>query len=190
MAGTGNSRDWEATAALVRRARSGDERAFTELLNSHRSAITSTLVACGVRQRETAQDLAQDVALKAWTQLDRLIDARSFTAWLRRIAANSARDHLRRLAVRREDELDAAIRVESEDDPHSHAERIAEIRLMLTALDSEDSEVVELLVARANGETIETMARRLDLTQGALKMRLMRVRKRLRLRLDELRTGG
>jgi RNA polymerase sigma-70 factor (ECF subfamily) len=189
MTGTGNPRDWEATAVLVRRARRGDEGAFSELLDGHRSAITSTLVACGVRQPETAQDLAQDVALKAWTQLDRLVDPRSFTAWVRRIAANAARDHLRRLAVRKEDELDAAVRVESDDDPHLHAERIAEIRLMLTALDSEDAEVVELLVARADGETVDAMSRRLGLTQGALKMRLMRVRKRLRARLAELRAG-
>jgi RNA polymerase sigma factor (sigma-70 family) len=190
MAASGDSRDWEATATLVRRARAGDQVAFTELLESHRSAITSTLVACGVRQPETASDLAQDVAIRAWTQLGRLADPRSFTAWVRRIAANAARDHLRRMAVRKEDELDAALHVEADDDPHLHAERLAEIRLMLTALDSEDAEVVELLVARANGETIEAMARRLDLTRGALKMRLMRVRKRLRARLDELRSGG
>jgi RNA polymerase sigma-70 factor (ECF subfamily) len=184
-----DARDFDAVAVLVRRARAGDQPAFTELLDSHRSAISSTLVACGVRQAETAQDLAQDVALKAWTQLDRLQDPKSFTAWVRRIAANAARDHLRRLAVRKEDELDAAVHVESDDDPHLHAERIAEIRLMMTALDSEDAEVVDLLVARANGEPVAAMADRLELTEGALKMRLMRVRKRLRLRLDELRRG-
>lgn len=183
------ARDFDAVAVLVRRARAGDQGAFTELLDSHRDAITSTLVACGVRRSETARDLAQDVALKTWTQLDRLQDPRSFTAWVRRIAANAARDHLRRLAVRREDELDAAVHIESGDDPHLHAERVAEIRLMMTALDSEDAEVVELLVARVNGESVTAMADRLGLTEGALKMRLMRVRKRLRVRLDELRRG-
>jgi RNA polymerase sigma factor (sigma-70 family) len=180
---------WEASAALVRRARSGDQGAFAELLNDHRDAITSTLFACGVRQRETAKDLAQDVAFKAWDQLDRLKDPRTFKPWVRRIAANAARDHLRRMAVRKEDELDAALHVESDDDPLTQAERMAEIRLMLTALDSEDAEVVELLVAKANGESIESMAARLELSDGAVKMRLMRVRKRLRKKLEELRLG-
>ncbi len=180
---------WEATADLVRRARSGDERAFSELLQTHRAAVTSTLVACGVRQPETAQDLAQDVALKAWARLSSLNDPRTFKAWIRRIAANAARDHLRRMAVRKEDELDAALSLESDDDPYRQAERVAEIRLMMTALDSEDREVVELLVAKANGESIESMADRLSLSEGALKMRLMRVRKRLRQRLEELRLG-
>lgn len=180
---------WDATASLVRLARSGDEAAFSELLGSHRTAITSTLFACGVRQPDTAQDLAQDVALRAWDRLSGLKDPRTFKAWVRRIAANAARDHLRRMAVRKEDELDAALHVESDDDPHEHAERIAEVRLMMTALDSEDAEVVELLIAKADGESIQSMAERLELSEGALKMRLMRVRKRLRKRLEDLRLG-
>ncbi len=180
---------WEASAALVRRARSGDQGAFAELLTNHRDAITSTLFACGVRQPETAKDLAQDVAFRAWDQLSRLKDPRTFKAWVRRIAANAARDHLRRMAVRKEDELDAALHVESDDDPHHQSERMAEARLMMTALDSENPEVVELLVAKANGESIASMAERLNLSEGALKMRLMRVRKRLRKKLEELRLG-
>lgn len=189
METTNQPSEWDATAALVRRARTGDEQAFAELLRSHRAAVTSTLVACGVRQPETAQDLAQDVAIRAWDRLPTLKDPRAFKAWIRRIAANAARDHLRRMAVRKEDELDAALDVESDDDPYQQAERVAEIRLMMTALDSEDREVVELLVAKANGESIESMADRLSLSEGALKMRLMRVRKRLRQRLEELRLG-
>jgi RNA polymerase sigma-70 factor (ECF subfamily) len=190
VSSTNDSSRWEATAQLVRRARTGDEGAFADLLRSHRAAITSTLVACGVRQPETAQDLAQDVALRAWDRLDSLKDPRTFKAWVRRIAANAARDHLRRMAVRKEDELDAALHVESDDDPHMQAERVAEARLMMAVLDSEDTEVVELLVAKANGESIASMAERLVLSEGALKMRLMRVRKRLRKKLEELRSGG
>ena len=189
MVSTKDSGQWKASAALVRRARSGDQNAFAELLNSHRNAITSTLFACGVRQPETAKDLAQDVAFKAWDQLDRLKDPRTFRAWVRRIAANAARDHLRRVAVRKEDELDVAVHVESDDDPYRQSERMAELRLMLAALDSEDAEVVELLVAKADGESIESMAARLELSDGAVKMRLMRVRKRLRKKLEELRLG-
>ncbi len=189
MSVTNDASAWEATAVLVRRARSGDERAFAELLQSHRAAITSTLFACGVRQPETAQDLAQDVALRVWNSLSSLNDPRTFKAWVRRIAANAARDHLRRMAVRKEDELDAALHVESDDDPHVQAERLAELRLMMTALDSEDAEVVELLMAKADGESIESIAGRLSLSEGALKMRLMRVRKRLKKKLEELRLG-
>ncbi len=57
---------------------------FRKLLEQHRSAVTSTLFACGVRCSETAEDLAQDVALRAWQRLDGLKDPRTFSAWLQR----------------------------------------------------------------------------------------------------------
>lgn len=189
MATRQNPGQWEETAALVRRARSGDQSSFAELLQSHRDAITSTLFACGVRQRDTAMDLAQDVALKAWDRLGDLKDPRTFTAWVRRIAANAARDHLRRMAVRREDELDAALHVAADDDPHDQAERLAEIRLMVAVLDTEDPETVELMTAKAAGESIASIAATLEISEAALKMRMMRVRKRLRKKLEALRTG-
>jgi len=111
-------------------------------------------------------------------------------AWVRRIAANAARDHLRRMAVRKEDVLDAAVHVASDDDPHALAERLAEVRLMLAVLDDEDPETVDLMTAKAHGESIASMAARLEISEGALKMRLMRVRKRLRKKLDSLRAGN
>jgi len=181
---------WDEIEILVRRACGGDDEAFRGLLEGHRSAVVSTLFACGVRCPETARDLAQDVALKAWRKLDGLKDPRTFPAWLRRIAANAARDHLRRAAVRREDELEDALHLEGGEDPHDRAERVAEVRLMLAALTDEDDEIVRLLIARAEGVSVEALAETMEISSDALKMRTMRARKRLRARLDELRRGG
>jgi len=185
-----DSSKWDAIEFLVRRARKGDHDAFRTLLDEHRSAIVSTLFACGVRCPETARDLAQEVALRAWTKLEVLKDPRTFPAWVRRIAANATRDHLRRTAVRREDELDAALELEGGDDPSERAERVAEVRLMLAALTEEDDEVIQILVARAEGVSGETLAGSMGITTDALKMRVMRARKRLRARLAELRGGA
>jgi len=172
---------------LVNRARDGDDDAFRELLQSHRAAVTSTLVACGVRTADTAEDLAQEVALRAWSRLPTLVKSGSFTAWIRRIAANAARDHLRRLAARREQDLQDALNLADPDDPETRSERMAELRLMLAALAAEDPEVVELLGARAEGVSVATLAARTGVTEGALKMRLSRARRRLRQRLEEMR---
>jgi len=182
--------NWDRIEVLVRRARRGDQEAFRDLLEDHRSAVVSTLFACGVRCGETAGDLAQDVALRSWQKLDSLKEPRTFPAWVRRIAANAARDHLRRTAVRREDELDEALQLETGDDPYDRAERMSEVRLMLAALADEDTEVVELLTARANGVSVEALAVKMEISADALKMRVMRARKRLRSRLEELRRGG
>ncbi len=181
---------WDEIAALVRRARRGDEAAFAELLERHREAVTSTLIACGVRSRETARDLAQDVAIRAWRSLERLEDPRSFPAWLRRIAANAARDHLRRAAVRSERALDEALDLASDDDPHERSERRSELRLMLAALEAEDEASRRLVLARADGVGIAELAAREGLSVGAVKMRLLRIRQRLRGRLEAMRDRG
>ena len=183
------SNRWDRISELVQRSRSGDQESFRELLESHRSAVTSTLFACGVRCEETARDLAQDVAIKAWTRLGTLKEPRTFSAWIRRIAANAARDELRRTAVRREDALEQATDLAADDDPLFDIERMAEIRFMLAAMADEDEEVVRLLVARANGVGMEALAEEIGVSVPALKMRLMRARKRLRTRLDDLRKG-
>lgn len=181
---------WEGIALLVRRAAEGDETAFADLLELHKRQVITTLSACGVRSHETAQDLAQDVAIRAWKSLARLQDPRSFPAWIRRIAANAARDHLRRMAVRREQTLEDALELASDDDPQLESERTAELRLMLAALEAEDPEGRELILAKANGVSIAELADRLRLSEGAVKMRLLRIRQRLRARLEQLRGGG
>ena len=190
MTGSSGDQQWVEIAEMVRSARAGSEDAFRHLLEQHRKAIASTLFACGVRCEETAKDLAQDVAIRAWTQLDRLYDHRAFPAWIRRIAANAARDHLRRSAVRKEDSLETAVAVESNDDPHAKAERVSEIRLMLAAIEEEDQETIDLLNARAEGIPISELAGAAGIAEAAMKMRLMRIRKRLRMRLDRLRKDG
>jgi RNA polymerase sigma-70 factor (ECF subfamily) len=178
---------WDAIELLVRRARRGDEDAFRDLVNQHRAAVTSTLFACGVRCEETAHDLAQEVTLRAWTKLRSLKDPRTFPAWVRRIAANAARDHLRRAAVAREEDLENAMTLDAGDNPHELAERSAELALMMAALAEEDDEVIQILVARAEGVSGEKLAQSLGISADALKMRVMRMRKRLRARLSELR---
>jgi RNA polymerase sigma-70 factor (ECF subfamily) len=185
----GTDHDWAAIADLVERTRRGDDDAFRELLERHRAVVTSTLVACGVRCPDTAGDLTQEIALKAWSRMSSLSDPRAFRAWLRRITANTARDHLRRSAARRETELEMALDIASADDPERTRERIAELRLMLTALAREDEEIVELLTARAAGAPVAELASRAGISEGALKMRMSRARTRLRRTLRDLRSG-
>lgn len=183
--------DLDRVEALVRAAAAGDATAFGALLELHRPAIGSTLAACGVRSRDTAFDLTQDVALRAWHKLPELRDPRAFPGWLRRVAANAARDHLRRRLARRETALEeAADGLVAPEDPRTLAERGEELRLMREALGEEGDEVVEMLTAQAEGTTIVELSERAGLSEGAVKMRLSRARDRLRRRLERLRGSG
>jgi RNA polymerase sigma-70 factor (ECF subfamily) len=174
-------------ARLVKASRKGDEDAFRQLLEEHRDAITSTLVACGVRSSETAHDLAQETALRAWTRLDSLRNPNTFSAWVRQIAANATRDYLRRLITRKEEPLDFVPEIADKSNPLDDLERKSELELMRSILEEEDGELVALLVDRAQGTSNRTLAERFGISDDAVKMRIMRARKRLSRRLQRLR---
>ena len=58
---------------------------------------------------------------------------------------------------------------------------------VMAALAEEDDEAIQILIARAEGVSGEKLAQSLGISVDALKMRVMRMRKRLRARLSELR---
>jgi RNA polymerase sigma-70 factor, ECF subfamily len=80
---------------LVRLAREGDPEAFGALIERHIGAVTSVALA-RLRDRDTAEDLAQEVFLRAQLHLDQLTDPERFGGWVCRMARNLAIDWLRR----------------------------------------------------------------------------------------------
>lgn len=76
-------------AALVRRACSGDERAFAELVAAHRSGIWAVCLRI-TGNRADAEDALQDTLLAAWRNLAQFRADAKFSTWLFRIAVNAA----------------------------------------------------------------------------------------------------
>jgi RNA polymerase sigma-70 factor (ECF subfamily) len=77
----------EAEEALIRRAQGGDQDAFAELAEEYWGRIYRWLLKT-IRCPHTAEDLTQDVFLKAWSALGSFQAGTSFRAWLFRIAGN------------------------------------------------------------------------------------------------------
>jgi RNA polymerase sigma-70 factor (ECF subfamily) len=80
---------------LVAEARSGDRSAFTELWKRH-SRSTFTRVYRITKNRADAEDVIQEVWLKAFVHLNTFDGRAKFSTWLTRIAINSALMTLRR----------------------------------------------------------------------------------------------
>lgn len=83
-----------ATAALVARAREGDERAFRELLGAYQDAFYA-LARRYVGSHEDADDVLQEGFVKIHRHLASLDRPEAFYPWARRILANTALDHIR-----------------------------------------------------------------------------------------------
>jgi RNA polymerase sigma-70 factor, ECF subfamily len=103
---------------LVRQARSGDARAFGDLVHKHQDAIFGLTVRM-VGEAATAEELTQDTFLRAWKNLAGFRGESRVSTWLYRIAVNLCLDHLgsrRNQQRRRETSLEI-----SEDGAHALA---------------------------------------------------------------------
>jgi RNA polymerase sigma-70 factor, ECF subfamily len=80
----------DAGAALVTRAREGDEAARRALYEKHAPWV-SGLAARMLRNRDEAADVLQDVFVIAFERLDTLREPAAFRAWLARITTSLVR---------------------------------------------------------------------------------------------------
>jgi RNA polymerase sigma-70 factor (ECF subfamily) len=87
---------------LIRRARGGDQDAFAELVMMHAERVYGALRRFGLDADE-ADEVAQEVFVRAWRGLDRFEERARFSTWLYRIAFNEAQRRLSRRPPRRAD---------------------------------------------------------------------------------------
>ncbi|MDQ1347966.1 MAG: hypothetical protein QG573_1340 [Acidobacteriota bacterium] len=172
--------------ALIAAARSGDERAFARLVERYQAPVFAAIVAIS-RDFAGAQDLAQEVFLRAWFGLGDLQSAASFPGWLQTIARNRARSHLawrQRQPPREELPLDLA---DAADPPDRRVEKAERRRLVLAALEAlpEDSRQVLLLHYMEELSTPK-IAQRLGISEAAVRQRLRRARRQMQEKAEDI----
>jgi RNA polymerase sigma-70 factor (ECF subfamily) len=84
-----------SVAELVVRARAGDQAAFAALYDRH-SRLVRAICFDATGHLAAAEDLSQEVFLRAYQKLHQLRDANRFLAWLCEIARRAGRDWRRR----------------------------------------------------------------------------------------------
>ena len=169
----------------VRAAVGGDREAFVRLIDATRSLVCGIALAI-VRDVELSRDVAQDVFLSAWVDLKKLRDPASFLPWLRQVTRNRAHHVLRtqrrcerRFTVQADELLAAA--VDPGRGPADELLAVEQRRMladMIASLPDETREVVTLYYRE--GQSAAQVASLLDLTEDAVRQRLLRARTRLR----------
>jgi RNA polymerase sigma-70 factor, ECF subfamily len=85
---------------LIRMARAGDQDAFAELVMLHADRVYGALRRFGLEAGD-ADEVTQEVFLRAWRGLPQFEERSRFSTWLYRIAFNEAQRRLSRRALPR-----------------------------------------------------------------------------------------
>lgn len=179
---------------LVRLAQEGSPEAYEELVTRYQSKVYSMALSF-TRNREAADDLAQEVFLKAYLALPKFHGKSEFGTWLYRISINHIRDYLRKKGRAKEVSLDDVAEVAFSDrEQAERAEMEKETEARRTMVQKFVQGLPEkyriiLTLRDIQGLPYEDISRVLRLSPGTVDSRLHRARRMLRVKLAPYMTG-
>lgn len=175
---------------LIHQTLSGDDRAFEILVGRYQSAVFGW-----IRQTlpytEQDEDLAQEVFIQAYFNLDTLREPSKFKGWLRQIARNVCISWLRRQKpfesyeklisdnqTREQIEMRSSQTVLTPEEHLLAHEAFANLENHLRYLSEVHQEIIRLYYFE--GLTYQEISETLNLSESAIKSRLHRAREQLR----------
>jgi RNA polymerase sigma-70 factor (ECF subfamily) len=177
-------REGLAAALLVARAKSGDAQAFDELVRRYRKRIFALALHLTGSSSE-ADDIAQDVFLKAYRALDTFEGRSEFFTWVYRMAVNRSINARRDRERRGEEDMDdprleLAVAVDAKGNPALATELRQTYARLLRALDAlpADMRTTVVLVALqgfSHGEAAVVQR----VSDGTIAWRMHEARRRL-----------
>jgi RNA polymerase sigma-70 factor, ECF subfamily len=184
----------ELERSLLKRLRDRDERAFRELLESHRDRVFNICFRM-LGHRHEAEDVAQEVFITVFKTIETFREEAKFSTWLYRVAVNHCKNRIKYLSRRHDrdrDELDegsngpnGAIGAPAPSAPDRALEGAQMEKLMQEAIASlEDDQRVVVVLRDVEDLSIEEICEITGLPDGTVKSRLHRARLVLRKRLQ------
>jgi RNA polymerase sigma factor (sigma-70 family) len=166
---------------LLERFAAGDLEAFEALFRQHQKQVYAWTVRI-VRDSGIAEDLTVETFWRIYRFRTRFDPAGNFRAWARRIATNSALDHLRH--ARRETELSEDYPAPPRGDPAVLNELRGNIRRAFLELPAKYRLVATL--ALIEEEPYNEIAEAMGISTALVKIRVFRAVRILRKRLNSL----
>jgi RNA polymerase sigma-70 factor (ECF subfamily) len=181
---------------LARQAQDGDESAFAEIMRRYSPRVFS-VASRFFRQRSLVEEAAQEVFLKAYTQLGSFEGRGSFEGWLTRIATNTCLNMLRSSKRRPEftvsdltDDEESWLEQQPAGDGREHASvenSLVAADLadrLLAVLPPEDQQA--LLMIDGEEASIKEVAEVTGWSESKVKVRAFRARRKLREAMEKL----
>jgi len=177
---------------LINLIRNGNKQLMTELYNRYSGIVYGKCLSL-VKNTNSAQDLAHDVMIKVFTNLDKFKGKSDFSYWVHAITYNHCMSFLRKKNKFSSQELiqeELVIASDEEETLNAKFLRDLQLDMLEKVLDNTRAEDKLLLnMYYQDGLSIKQMSRILELKESTVKMRLMRSRNRLAKQLNRLQNG-
>ena len=180
---------------LLRKAQQGDPDAFEKLVAPYEGKIYALCLRM-LRQREDAQDAAQETMLRLYRSIGEYREQAQLGTFIYRIATNICLDALRRRQVLAGESLESLYEegfspAAEEPGPEEALLHSEEREAVSRAIDMLDADMRAALVLREIHElSYEEVAGALGIGMGTVKSRIHRAREKLAHTLRESRTFG
>lgn len=174
---------------LISRVISGDQQAYAELVGRYQHYVfTLALKYC--RNREDAEEVAQDIFVKVYRSLADFKGTSKFSTWLYTITYNTSVTFLRkkRMTTQSIDDEQTFIQLESQESSFSanlveQKTRAQRINEAINQLSPDDAQVITLFYK--GDQTLEEIGRVMGMEPNTVKVRLHRARQRLKDKLEK-----
>lgn len=169
---------------LIQEILDGQKDRYRVLVDRYASMVFS-IVGKFVDKKGDREELAQQIFVKAYERLDSFKKQSKFSSWLYTLARNHCLDYSKNIRRSNKEfsemeshELEANLKVEElPDDDIEQQEQGAILEKALSAITPIYAEA--FLMKYRDNMTYKAMAKRLNATEGALKVRVHRARKEL-----------
>jgi RNA polymerase sigma-70 factor (ECF subfamily) len=180
-------------SALIEAARGGDRAAFDEIVRrTHRDVYSLAVRLTG--DEEDANDVVQEVYVRAYKAIRRFRGDSAISTWLYRICANCAATFLRKRTRQRYDILDEGAQLfdhAPDNDPVLQAEAaLARTGIEAAIRDLPDRLRVVVVLRDVYDLSHQEIAEQLDISESAAKVRLHRARRKLLSVLEGVTDAG
>jgi len=188
-------------AALMLRAKKGDQSAFEELVVKYQQPVMNFIYRT-VPDLSEAEDLAQNVFVQAWKARQRYEVSAKFSTWLFTIARNLSLNEIRRRSRHAAESMDAPIGIGEPDSVRQYEDRDLrpptdelirgelELKVAEAVADLPENQRTAMLLAQDEDTTYDDIARILECSLSATKSIIFRARETLKQRLKPyLKTG-
>lgn len=174
---------------IISKVLSGDQQAYAELVNRYQSYVF-TLALRFTKNREDAEEVSQDIFIKAYRALADFKGNSKFSTWLYTIVNNTCITFLRKKRLETHsldkegvfevaDSVDSGLRANMVE----QKSKVAMVNNAISLLNPDDAEIITLFYK--GEQSLEEIARIMGLETNTAKVRLHRARTRLKEKMEK-----